>query len=484
MAFYKYLLLLLLGIAFAVSFMIIFVFNDDTARTRVLESPFSMIDNSLKVEPERALFEAVIKNSGDTPINVEGFGFLDKSGNPSAGCIFVSGVKIMVPAGQFFNVKIECTSTTNPNDLDFYIINSPQGNSMQLSSELGVVLPNIPDLNSWMNNYLNSANSNPTGTFPTSGSGGNTGNTNSPPTSDPNIGHIGSTNVPSGYSSNLEPPLLIGTVALNDSTPTVNFLTLGNDCRMDVIDKSYFDMSPLNLCTVETGDGSAHCTLSNQLALPNGPNNLYIACVSSDQYNDISNNLDIPLNMDFVPPIISNVYPSEGNYYSSSNKTLIHIQGQVNGASSCSATLNSGSPVNINSNDFLFPVDLRMGYNFVTINCNDVAGNNANYNSGDYHLYPLTISSPAPVGVDSNSQIQPSKSSSPIKKSSGGGGSSKNDVPQDIPPKTDLSAGADAGAGAGADAGADVSGASIQNFSSSKFNFIDSIITWVKRFLN
>ena len=470
MAFYKFVLLAV--IALGISFLIIFALNrGDISKVRLLGPPFSMVDNSLNVEPERALFEAVIENSGDTPLVVEGYGFIDQEGTPSAGCIFVSGVEIIVPPGESFNVQIECVNS--PDNLDFYIVNLPQGASEpQLSGELGVILPNLPDLNNWINSYLNPTNSNPTGTFSNSGGTG-TGGTG---TGGPRL------------LPNLETPIFgeINT-PLNDVTPTIYFSTEGSQCRMGLQDTHFWGMSVLNSCVVDIGDSVGNCTLANNFALSHGPNNLYISCISLTSYNTHLNNLDIPLIIDIQPPIISNVHPSYGTYPSSINGVTVY--GAVSGASSCSAgvynlpnvVLNPYNPlplkldnVLLDSGNKLLTAPLVLGDNYLTIICHDDNGNYVRVDSGNYFVSSSIIGPSSSKVIGSDNSV-PSKS--PIIKvprrssSQNNGASDVSKPPIDTPIDTPID-----------NPSGDVSGAVVENMTSSTNpNFMNIFINWFKR---
>ncbi len=455
--------------------------NQNVGKIRVLESPFSMMDSSLESKLGIRDFGADIYNSGNTSIEVQAYGFIDKEGLPSSECIFVLDVNITVQPGEIFKVKIQCT--VNPDDFDFLIISLPSDASgPQLSGEVGVPLPTLSDLNSWVNNYFSG-----TGNSGVTNTGGNTDPTTTS-TSDPPS--TGTSNIPSGYLPTLTSPEFSEVTSGNDVTPTITFIIQASDCRMSTNDVSYFNMPTLNNCILENGDGLGHCTLSNQFALSDGPHNLYIACVNNltNSYNNAINNLDVPLNIDTQPPVISDVYPYEGTY-SSSNEIMLHIQSQVSGADSCSAGVYSTLPSNININNplpieliipnLLFGVTLEMGSNYVAILCRDALNNADIYYSGNFNV----ISTPAvgPAIDDFSIPSHTSKPSGLVKKPRGGGGSSSQDTvpadtskpPADTPPDTPP-----------VDGGGGVDGAAIQNFSSSQANFIDVIINWFKSVFN
>lgn len=370
----------------------------------VLNAPFTVLQDEILITPEYSLFEAVISNSGSTPLFVKSYGF------DSLRCYAVQ-TDLVVSPGQTVAVTVQChegTTAEQIEDATFYVVHSTENDdNYQVSSELGSGLSFVPP--------SSRGSGGGSGTFeafiPAGSSGSNTGSGIQPPTGPGVIEPPTSgANLGSGFLQNL---LFISVgestqsngFFINNPIPRIKALTFDSAyCRWHTTDTSYPNMPSSHQCALDD-DGLISCSVNAPLS--EGSTYLGVSCAdtlagTSGNYHGSNNNLDLSGRVDYTPPVVDSIFPSDGTSFSSETSTVVTII-HLNEAGDCRAAVRSAplpSPptypnLNIDcagdgTDRSSCSLNLLENSNYVYIACRDVVSNFPNLGRGNSLIYTLS----------------------------------------------------------------------------------------------
>lgn len=346
---------------------------------------FSTVDRSIDTSPDSSVYRATIKNEGDVPVTVHGYG-VDLS-----GCVPVEDLDQIVLPGASFEVNIllneeaGCTEEAILRS-NFYIMNTPSGdNTPQISIEGG---SNFPRRGGDTNNLASSGSSggsggSSAGETPSSGSfsGGLPGGQGTNP-GGTQTGQGSATLSPSEFVNIAGDPSF-NSFSISDNTPAIVITPPTSSqpeqsvyCRWHTADKSFAEMPAGQSCSVDAINELGLCTLPLQAE---GAHSYYVSCSAGTQFNGPSNNLDISGVVDSIGPIYT-YSPSSGTSFPySSDMQIVNVN--TNEPANCKAASSSSTlyvsydtlPIycseTINSHSCAVP--LNVGNNHVYIICKD-----------------------------------------------------------------------------------------------------------------